>query len=88
MLVGYKKAECVGGDMPINLDTSSLMTDGKVLINFGTDKCPEGDVEVTYERVKTKMMLDSLKSEGKLQAAEKQRFYTPTELKQMKAGAQ
>jgi hypothetical protein len=36
------------------MDASSLMKDGKVQFTFGTDKCPEGDTEVTYDRLKTR----------------------------------
>ena len=38
----------------ISMDASSLMKDGKVQFTFGTDKCPEGDTEVTYDRLKTR----------------------------------
>lgn len=57
----------------IAMDASSLMKDGKVLFKFGTERCPEGDTEVTYERLKTRMMIDALKEGGKLKAEPKQK---------------
>lgn len=32
ILIGYNKAECLDGDMPISMDTSPLMSEGKVKV--------------------------------------------------------
>jgi len=78
-LEGYKKAECKGGDMPVSVKTGSLTTgsgfsDFKIEVSIGSDVCPEGDTEITEKRLKTLDMINKMKSQGRLKAAEPQPF--------------
>lgn len=44
----------------------SLVVTTCLQFNIGSSTCPEGDVEVTAERLKTRSMIDKLKQAGKL----------------------
>lgn len=64
-LVGYSKGECGEGGAPVEVDASQL-SHGKILLKIGSSVCPEGNVEVTEERMKTRAMIDKLRQARKL----------------------
>ena len=43
-------------------------------VSIGSDVCPEGDTEITEKRLKTLDMINKMKSQGRLKAAEPQPF--------------